>query len=540
MMKRRDFLHAGATAAGSFLLPVYVDAPPRVSLVFRGGIVFDGLGNPGIVADVAVEGNIVVAIGANLSSVGTHEIDARGLAVSPGFIDPHSHTDDELLINPSADSKIRQGVTTEICGQDGSSKGLWNGDGSGEGSLSEFLASIAEVGPSVNLGSSIGAGTVRGAVVGFDDRPATPEELETMAMLVGEARSGGALGLSSGLEYVPGVFAGKEELVRLAAEFRGTGLPYTSHMRNEDDELLAAIEEALQIGVAAGVPVNVSHLKAQGERNWWKAEVALATLQRASDAGQGVSFDRYPYVAYSTGLASLFPPWVRNGGTDAFIGRLANGHAGIRGAVLEKVAKLGSWDAVQISSTASSQLRWAEGKRLGTLASERGVDPYDLTVQLVIEDRNSTGIVGFGMSEENTERMLAHPLGMLCSDGSALATHGELGEGTPHPRSYGSFARLLGYYVRERGLLSLENAVKKMTSMPADLFRLRGRGRLEPGVFADIAVFDPETIQDTATFAAPHQYAVGMEHVCVNGTMVVRDGEHTGATPGRILLGRRN
>lgn len=541
-MKRRELIGAGLAVAGSAILPRAAtgDIPRRVSLVFRGGQVFDGLGNPGHIADIAVDGDTIVAIGADLGSVGDLEIDARGLAVTPGFIDPHSHTDDELLINPLAESKIRQGVTSEICGQDGSSKGLWNGDGSGgTGSLREFLGSVAENGASVNLGSSLGAGTVRGIVVGLEDRPATEHELSVMCRAVAEARVGGALGLSSGLEYIPGAFANTGELVRMATVFQGSGLPYTTHMRNEDDKLLGAIEEALHIGYQAGVAVHISHLKAQGQRNWWKAQAALDTLQRAADAGQRVSFDRYPYVAYSTGLSSIFPTWARNGGSEDFLARLAQGHDGIRGAVLAKISKLGSWDAIQITSTASPDLRWAEGRRLGRLAEDRGVDPYDLAVRLLLEDLNQTGIVGFGMSEENTELVLSHPLGMLCSDGSALATYGDLAHGTPHPRSYGSFARMLGHYVREKQAMSLETAIKKMTSMPARLFRLHGRGRLERGAFADLVVFDPEVISDVATFSDPHQYAIGIQHVCVNGKLVLRDSEHTGATPGRLLLAGR-
>lgn len=541
-VKRRELIRAGLAMAGSVILPRSATGtvPRRVSLVIRGGQVFDGLGNPGRIADIAIEGNRIAAIAADLASVGSLEIDARGLAVAPGFIDPHSHTDDELLINPLAESKVRQGVTSEICGQDGSSKGLWNGDGSGSnGSVREFLASVAENGASVNLGSSIGAGTIRGTVVGLDDRPATERELSAMARAVAEARVGGALGMSSGLEYIPGTFANTDELIRMATEFRGSGLPYATHMRNEDDELLGAIEEALHVGREAGIAVHISHLKAQGQGNWWKAQVALDTLQAAANAGQRVSFDRYPYVAYSTGLASIFPTWARNGGTEAFLARLAHGHDGIRGAVLGKIRKLGSWDAIQITSTASTDLRWAEGRRLGTLAADRNIDPYDLAVQLVLEDENRTGIVGFGMSEENTELMLSHPLGMLCSDGSALATYGELGQGTPHPRSYGSFARLLGHYVRGKKAMSLETAIKKMTSMPARLFMLHGRGRLERGAFADLVVFDPDLVSDMATFSDPHQYAIGIQHVCVNGTLVVRSGEHTGATPGKLLLAGR-
>ena len=389
----------------------------------------------------------------------------------------------------------------------------------------------------VNFVTMVGHGTVRGTVIGNDDRPATPDELEQMRLLVRAALAEGACGLSSGLEYIPGAFGDLNELVILARELGPHGLPYASHMRNEDDQLVAAVEEALSVGQQAEVPVQVSHLKAQGTRNWWKRETVLAMLMAARDNGIDVTYDRYPYVAYSTGLVSLFPVWSRDGGNAALLERLDDPASAprIERDVRDKITKLGSWDAVQVTSTANDSLTWAEGQRLGTLSKARGVDPYALLLLLIIGDLGRSGMVGFGMSEENTAAFLAHPLGMVCSDGSALATEGPLASGTPHPRSFGSFPRVLGHYSRDEGVMPLETAIHKMTAMPARRLRLVDRGVITPGAFADLVVFDPATVSDQATFANPHQYPVGIEHVIVNGKVVLQDGELTGRLPGRVL-----
>jgi N-acyl-D-amino-acid deacylase len=358
-----------------------------------------------------------------------------------------------------------------------------------------------------------------------------------MQELVRAALAVGACGLSSGLEYVPGGFASLDELVAVAGALTGSGLPYATHMRNEDDQLIGAIEEALSIGQLARVPVQISHLKAQGARNWWKGGSVLALLERARRDGVDVTYDRYPYVAYSTGITALFPVWSRDGGTDGLLTRLDDPQTApsIERAVRDKVSRLGSWDSVLLTGTGDPGLRWAEGRRLGTLATERGLEPYDLLLLLVREDRGRTGMVGFGMSEENTTRFLTHPLGMVCSDGSALATEGPLSRGAPHPRSFGTFPRVLGHYVRDLGAMSLEAAIHKMTGIPAARLRLTGRGHLVPGSFADVVVFDPATVSDRATFQQPHQYPTGIPHVMVNGRWVLLHGERTEALPGRVL-----
>jgi N-acyl-D-amino-acid deacylase len=404
--------------------------------------------------------------------------------------------------------------------------------------LGGFFERLARTPATVNVASMVGHGSVRGLVLGNVDRPATEAELVRMRALVREALAQGAVGLSTGLEYTPGSFAPRDELVALARELRGTGLPYASHMRNEDDDLLAALEECLHVGRMAGVPVQVSHLKAQGERNYWKGEVALAALESARRSGVDVHFDRYPYVAYATGLTNLFPAAARAGGSGALLERLADPSTGpaLEQAARDKVALLGDWNRVQISGTGEATA-WAGGRRLGELAAERGIDPYELTVTLLQSDDGGTGMIGFGMSEENTTRFLAHPLGMICSDGGAFAPYGPLSVGSPHPRAYGSFPRVLGYYVREAGALPLARAVHKMTGMPAAKLGLRDRGAVAVGAFADLVAFDPVTVADGASFEAPHRYAVGIPHVVVNGRLTLRHDEQTGARAGRPLPG---
>lgn len=554
-MDRRTFLVTGAATAGAALLsgaaPGWSSA--RYELVLRNALIFDGLGAEPVEGDLAVSGGRIAAVG-RIGAVpaGAEVVDLRGLALAPGFVDIHSHTDLSLLVNHRAESKVRQGVTTEVTGQDGSSIGPWSDRRAGEvreeyrerygveidfHDLAGFFARLERERPSVNVASMVGQGTVRGFVVGEDDRPATAAELERMRDAVREALRAGACGISSGLEYTPSAFAGTAELATVVSVLAGTGLPYSTHMRNEDERLAAAVEEAITVAQRAGVPVQISHLKAQGASNWWKARPVLDAIHAARTSGVDVAFDVYPYVAYSTGLANLFPIALRDGGTDAFLARLRDPRqrAEAEAAVREKVAGLGSWDSVQVTSTHSDALSWARGRRLGELAGERGEEPFELLVHLVTEDRNRAGMVGFGMSEENVELQLADELSIVCSDGGAFAPYGPLSEGSPHPRTYGAFPRVLGHYVRERGALPLAQAIRKMTSAPADRVGLADRGRIAVGAAADLVAFDPLAVRDRATFEAPHRYPEGIPHVLVNGSFVVRDGEHTGARAGRVV-----
>lgn len=548
---RRGFLQAGTALSLTSLSGVrglsWWRAP---DLVLRRATVFDGTGAPGMEADVAVVGDRIQAIG-RIPERGALEIDLPGQALTPGFIDIHTHADRPLLDNPRAENRILQGITLEVGGQCGSSPGPSSESAAQAAQdryrerygvevnlreLEGFFRALERIPPSVNAASMVGHGNIRGLVVGSEDRPATPSELIQMRELVARALTQGAVGFSSGLEYTPSGFASKEELVELAEALQGTGYPYASHMRNEDDGVLAAVEEALHVGRVAGVPVQLSHLKAQGERNWWKAPVILEVLEEAREAGVDVHFDRYPYVAYSTGLSNLFPGWARSGGTEAFLSRLRDPQErpALETYCRAKIAQLGSWDSVQISSTRTSENAWIRGRRLGEAARERGEDPFELTLRLLFEEGGSVGMIGFGMSEENTALFLSHPLGMICSDGSVYAPSGS---GSPHPRSYGTFPRVLGHYVREKKVMSLETAIHKMTGMPARKIQLTDRGVIRPGAYADLVAFDPAAVRDEATFTDPHQYPTGIGTVVVNGVVTVREGAMTGELAGRPVRG---
>jgi N-acyl-D-amino-acid deacylase len=520
--------------------------------MLRGAIIYDGSGSAPFAADVAVQGDRVAAVGPRLAAAGARELDLKGLALAPGFIDIHSHTDLVLLVDPKAQSKIRQGVTTEVPGQDGSSVGPWSRDEfhrvresyrSRYGvtidftTLSGFFRRLERQGAAVNLASMVGQGTLRTFVIGDADRPATESEMGRMTELAAKMLAAGACGISSGLEYIPSAYADLQELAAVCAPLARTPFPYATHMRSEDDRLLAAVEEACDVGRKAKCAVHLSHLKAEGQRNWWKAGVVLEMVDRLRETGRDVDYDVYPYVAYSTNLSNMFPVGARAGGAKAFIARLHDHTQAtqIKNQVLDKVNQLGSWDAVEISSTASETLAWARGKRLGELAIERGQDPYDLLVMLIEQDHDRSGMVGFGMSEDDVALFLKHPAGMICSDGSALTIAGPLARGAPHPRNYGTFPRVLGVYCREKQVMPLEMGIHKMTGMPAARLNLADRGAIRPGAFADLVAFDPDTVADKATFEEPHQYPAGIPHVMVNGRWVIRDGEHTGTLPGKVL-----
>ncbi|MBT8398284.1 MAG: D-aminoacylase [Gemmatimonadetes bacterium] len=550
-MDRREFVRAGA-AVGLTSLSGIKGLPwwETPDLVLRGGTVFDGTGAPGVEADVAVVGDRIQAIG-RVPEQGAMEIDLTGQAVAPGFIDIHTHADRPLLDVPMARHRVLQGITLEVGGQCGGSPGP-SSEAAAQAAreryrkrygvevdlreLGGFFRALEEIPPTVNAASMVGHGTVRGLIVGNENRPATPHELAEMRRLVAGAMAQGAVGFSTGLEYTPSGFAPKEELVELAKALRGTGFPYASHMRNEDDGVLAAVEEALHVGRVAGVPVQISHLKAQGERNWWKAPVILDLLEEAREAGVDVHFDRYPYVAYSTGLSNLFPAAARAGGSGAFVGRLQDPEErpALEAYCRDKIAQLGSWDSVQISSTRRAENAWMRGKRLGEVARELREDPFDLTVRLLVEEGGSVGMIGFGMSEENTALMLSHPLGMICSDGSVYSPSSS---GSPHPRSFGTFPRVLGHYVRDEGVMPLETAIHKMTGMSAKKIQLVDRGVLRPGAYADLVAFDPATVGDGATFAEPRRPPTGISLVVVNGAVTVREGGLTGERAGRPVRG---
>ena len=552
-IRRRDFLATAGAALAALGCGGQMGNPGRArwDLVLRGGTIVDGSGGAPIEGDVAIARGRIAALGRSLAGRASEEIDARGLVIAPGFIDIHSHADGTLFDDPRAESVIRQGVTTVVVGQDGGSQGpaREHHDDAAErirhalrtghqfDSIGDFLAGVDTLPPGVNLATMVGLGTVRSAIIGDANRPATRSELMQMHALVGAALSQGACGVSSGLEYVPGAFASRDELATLCQPLAEARLPYATHMRNEDDQLLESIDESIAVARTAGCPLQISHLKTQGPRNWPKIDAALDRIEKAHAAGLDIAFDRYPYVAYQTGLTNLFPAWSRDGGTERFLARVRDASTAgrIRDEALAKVELIGGWDNVQITSVRNDGDRAVEGKRLGAWAKASGTDPYEAAVGLLERSSGNVGMVGFAMSEDNIARFLAHPRGMVCSDGGAFATDGPARRGVPHPRALGSFPRVLSRYVRERHVLSLEDAVRKMSAFPASRVRLTDRGMLREGFAADVVVFDPATVTDRATFEEPYRYADGIRVVIVNGTIALRDGQRSERRGGRAL-----
>ena len=502
-------------------------------LIIRGGTVFDGTGSDGIARDIAIRGDRVVALAPRIDAKGAAEIDARGLAVSPGFIDIHSHGDGNMEADPRVESVIRQGVTTMVVGADGSSRAT----GAPDKSFKAMFDAIDRLKPGPNVASMVGFGDIREVVVGDTDRVAAADEIKRMVAMVDAALNDGACGGSSGLEYTPGAFASLDELIALARPLAGRRLPYATHMRNEDDRLVEAIEESIAVARGAGCPLQISHLKTQGPRNWSKLDRVFLLIEAARAARTDVAFDRYPYVAYATGLTNLFPVWSRDGGVDRFLARVSDPATAdrIRQATLAKVELIGGWDNVQLSGIKAVEDRDGEGKRLGAYAKSHNLEPYQATIGLLTRSKGDVGMLGYAMSEENLERILSHRLGMVCSDGGGFAVDGPTRRGSPHPRGAGSFPRVLGRYVRERKVMTLAQAIQKMTSLPASRLRLSDRGRLAPDMAADIVVFDPATVADRATFDAPFQYPVGINVVVVNGVVALRDGQRSTSGSGRAL-----
>jgi N-acyl-D-amino-acid deacylase len=542
---RSSFLVAG-------LLVLSACSTPDHAVIIRGGTLYDGLGGTPYVADVAIDADTITAIGDFAGLTAATDIDATGLAVAPGFINMLSWAPNDLREDGRSMSDILQGVTLEVFGE-GSSEGpqseamkdlydpedrpTWT-------TLREFLEMLEAQGISTNVASFIGATTVREHEVGYEDRPPTPEELERMKALVRQAMEEGAMGLGSSLIYAPAFYASTEELIELSkvvAEFDGM---YISHMRSEGNQLLEALEELITIAREAGVKAQVYHLKAAGESNWPKMDLAIARIEAARAEGLAITADMYTYVAGATGLDAHMPPWVQEGGFGAWRERLMDPE--IRARVLEEMrTPTNEWenlglgagpDGIIVVSFRQDSLRYLIGRTLADIAAERGTTPEDVAIDLVIHDSTRVGTVYFLMSEENVPKQIALPWMAFDSDAGSMAPEGENLNNNPHPRAYGNFARLLGKYVRDEQIIPLEEAIRRLTSFPAENLGVVNRGRLAPGYFADIAVFDPATIQDHATFEEPHQLSTGVHHVFVNGGHVVNDGAHTGAMPGRAVF----
>jgi N-acyl-D-aspartate/D-glutamate deacylase len=532
---------------------------PDFDVIIRHGTVYDGSGSSPFVGDVAINGDTIVAAGDIAHAIGKVEIDASGLVVCPGFINMLSWATESLIEDGRSQSDIRQGVTLEVFGE-GWSMGPLNDAMRKEAveqqgditypvswtTLGGYLDSLVARGISPNVASFVGATTVRINEVGYEDRPPTPAELDSMRALVKQAMEEGALGVGSSLIYAPAFYAKTDELVELckvASQYGGT---YISHMRSEGDRLLEAIDELLTISREANIPAEIYHFKAAGSRNWGKLDQAIQKIEDARAAGMHITADMYTYTAGATGLNAVMPPWVQEGGQKAWEDRLRD--PAIRKKVKEEMSQptdawenfydaVGTPDKIILVGFKNDSLKKYTGKTLAEVAKMRGISPQETAMDLVIQDDSEVGTVYFLMSEDNVKKKIGIPWVSFGSDEGSLAPEGVFLKSNPHPRAYGNVARLLGKYVRDEGVITMEEAIRRLTSFPARNLHIRKRGLLNRGYFADVVVFDAEYIADHATYAEPHHYATGVKQVFVNGVQVIADGEHTGAKPGRVVRG---
>lgn len=533
-----------------------------LDIIIKNGRLVDGTGNPWFKTDIGIRDMKIQRVG-NLSKVDAKKvIDAQGLFVASGFIDMHSHSDHVLLVDGRAESKIMQGVTTEVIGNCGSSAAPLS-DASLElvkagmrsfleesgltidwRTMDEYLTRLERQGTSVNVAPLVGHGRIRMAVMGMEDREPIKSELEEMKRYLKEAMESGAFGMSTGLIYPPGVYAKTEEIIELAKVVAEYGGVYASHTRGAGETMMDAVKEAIEIGDKAKVSVQVSHLKAAGKRNWGKVKDALEMMEEWKDKVE-VTCDAYPYTASSFGLAAMLPPWMRGGGNEKLVDRLKDPEVRkkMKKQMMEGISGWSSplrqagWEDTMISR--SSRMEEIEGLSMKEASKKYGKDPFEFAFDLLIKEKGGGRVIRFTMDEKDVITALSHPLSMIGSDGRAVSPHGVLGKGKPHPRYYGTFPRVISRYVKQKKALTLEDAVRKMTSLPARKLGLWDRGLIKPRMRADIVIFNYNTIQDTATFSDPHKFPKGIECVIVNGSVTVDKGEHTGALPGTVLRKNR-
>lgn len=528
-------------------------------VIIRNGTIYDGSGENPFPGDIGIRGDKIAVIGNLAGATAKVEIDARGLAVAPGFINMLSWATDSLIEDGRSQSDLRQGVTLEVMGEGESmgplsvkmKKGLRDAQGNVKYKVAwttfgQYLEFLAKRGVSCNVASFVGATTARIHEIGYADRAPTPQELERMEALVRQAMEEGAMGLSSALIYTPAFYAKTDELIALAkvaAEYDGM---YISHLRSEGNDFLGALDELLRIAREANIRSEVYHLKAAGSANWGKLDGAIAKIEAARQSGLSITADMYPYTAGSTGLDAMMPPWVQEGGYEAWAGRLKE--PAVRERLRREIVTpsdtwenfyldAGSPEKILLVGFRNDKLKAFTGKTLAEVARVRGASPIDTAMDLVIEDGSRVSTIYFLMSEENVRKQIALPWVSFDSDAGSMAPEGVFLKSNPHPRAYGTFARLLGKYVRDEKIISLTEVVRRLTSLPASNLKLDRRGWLKTGYYADVVVFDPATIQDHATYEQPHQYTTGVVDVLVNGVPVIRNGEHTGAKPGQVVRG---
>jgi N-acyl-D-aspartate/D-glutamate deacylase len=555
LMIVRVGLVALVCACGPFPYP----PSPVHDVVIRGGMVYDGLGVAPAVYDIGVIGDQIIVVGDLSRARSKLSIDARGMAVAPGFINMLSWANESLIQDGRSQGDIRQGVTLEVMGE-GSSMGPLTEkmrkemiDDQGDikydvtwSTLGEYLDHLVKKGISPNVASFVGATTLRVHEIGYANRPPTPEELQRMQALARQAMEEGALGIGSSLIYAPAFYAKTDELIALSRAVAPYGGMYISHMRSEGARLLEGIDELITISREAGVPAEIYHLKAAGQPYWAKLTPAIEKIEQARAAGLKITADMYNYIAGATGLDASMPPWVQEGGYKEWAARLKDPAIRARVALEMRTptdrwenffAGVGSPDKILFISFKTDSLKYLTGKTLAEVARMRGTSPEETAMDLVVQDGSRVGTVYFLMSEDNVRRQLRLPWVSFGSDEGSYAPEGVFLKSSVHPRAYGSFARLLGKYVRDEKLVPMEEAIRRLTALPAENLKLNKRGKLIPGYYADIVIFDPRTIQDHATFEKPHQYSTGVRDVFVNGVLVLRNGEHTGALPGRVVHG---